>query len=268
MMKQQMATAAEAPVEHREDLSQEAVVEESAEPEPIAKCEKIAAEQSDEQLPEENEVIDVTEKGATSEEVLSTPKPTEEEEPFESLRQFPIDFNVPITSEIELEPLEPVLPTHNEPVLPPDFVDPIITELAEPLIPGAELIEPDLLEPEELVPVEETTFNSLIPDVLENVGGVSNANYEPFPPSKTIEQVVAIKNPVQVVSSVEDYDDVDDVDYYQHELHDTVLPGLTQRPVEYIKPPGLASDKKEHWGGYTTWWTKLGNRIARVYNYE
>lgn len=48
----------------------------------------------------------------------------------------------------------------------------------------------------------------------------------------------------------------------------TSVPGLTQKPVEYIRPPGIAAEAKEHWNGYTTWWTKLGNRVAKLYNYE
>jgi hypothetical protein len=47
-----------------------------------------------------------------------------------------------------------------------------------------------------------------------------------------------------------------------------VLPGLTQRPVEYLKPPGLAEEVEDHWNGYSAWWTKLGNRIAKIYRYE
>lgn len=48
----------------------------------------------------------------------------------------------------------------------------------------------------------------------------------------------------------------------------SVLPGLTQKPVKYIKPPGIAADPKHEWNGYSTWWTKLGNRVAKNYNYE
>jgi hypothetical protein len=48
----------------------------------------------------------------------------------------------------------------------------------------------------------------------------------------------------------------------------SVLPGLTQRPVKYLKPPGIASDPKEHYGGYSTWWTKVGSRVAKNYNFE
>jgi hypothetical protein len=47
-----------------------------------------------------------------------------------------------------------------------------------------------------------------------------------------------------------------------------VLPGLTQRPIQYLKPPGLAEAEQSNWNGYSTWWTKLGNKVARVYNYE
>lgn len=47
-----------------------------------------------------------------------------------------------------------------------------------------------------------------------------------------------------------------------------ILPGLTQRPVEYLKPPGLAEEVEDHWNGYSAWWTKLGNRIAKIYRYE
>jgi hypothetical protein len=48
----------------------------------------------------------------------------------------------------------------------------------------------------------------------------------------------------------------------------SVLPGLTQRPVKYLKPPGIATDPKEHYGGYSTWWTKVGSRVAKNYNFE
>lgn len=47
-----------------------------------------------------------------------------------------------------------------------------------------------------------------------------------------------------------------------------VVPGLTQKPVEYIKPPGIAEKEARNWNGYSTWWTKLGNRVAKLYNYE
>lgn len=44
---------------------------------------------------------------------------------------------------------------------------------------------------------------------------------------------------------------------YQHPAVETstsrILPGLTQRPVKYIKPPGLAEDPQEHWNGYSAW---------------
>lgn len=46
------------------------------------------------------------------------------------------------------------------------------------------------------------------------------------------------------------------------------VPGLTQKPVEYIKPPGIAEKDVRNWNGYSTWWTKLGNRVAKLYNYE
>lgn len=48
----------------------------------------------------------------------------------------------------------------------------------------------------------------------------------------------------------------------------SILPGLTQKPIEYIRPPGIAAESKENWGGYSTWWTKLGYRVAKQYNYE
>ena len=47
-----------------------------------------------------------------------------------------------------------------------------------------------------------------------------------------------------------------------------VLPGLTQRPIQYLKPPGLAEAEQSNWNGYSTWWTKLGNKVARVYDYQ
>lgn len=48
----------------------------------------------------------------------------------------------------------------------------------------------------------------------------------------------------------------------------STLPGLTQRPVKYLKPPGIAADPKESTGGYSTWWTKIGSRVSKHYNYE
>lgn len=48
----------------------------------------------------------------------------------------------------------------------------------------------------------------------------------------------------------------------------STLPGLTQRPVKYLKPPGIAADPKESSGGYSTWWTKIGSRVSKHYNYE
>uniref|UniRef100_A0A0P6GM25 Uncharacterized protein n=1 Tax=Daphnia magna TaxID=35525 RepID=A0A0P6GM25_9CRUS len=48
----------------------------------------------------------------------------------------------------------------------------------------------------------------------------------------------------------------------------SVLPGLTQMPIGDIRPLETAAESKEHWNGYSTWWTKLGYRVAKHYNYE
>ncbi|KAI9559040.1 hypothetical protein GHT06_015829 [Daphnia sinensis] len=47
----------------------------------------------------------------------------------------------------------------------------------------------------------------------------------------------------------------------------SILPGLTQKPIGDIRPE-TAAESKEHWNGYSTWWTKLGYRVAKQYNYE
>ncbi|XP_057369500.1 adhesive plaque matrix protein-like isoform X2 [Daphnia carinata] len=48
----------------------------------------------------------------------------------------------------------------------------------------------------------------------------------------------------------------------------SILPGLTQKPIGDIRPSETAAESKEHWNGYSTWWTKLGYRVAKHYNYE
>lgn len=246
LMKQQMLVA-----EHREIDEDEPLVNEVIDPETVTesiiKCDQVPAWHEQEQ-----EIEDVTEKSTVlldKQEVdLSTPKPTDGISLEEVLPEIPIDFTVPILA----TPAEPTIIIPEEPILP-DVPDVILEEFI-PAIPDVNIDE-----------IIET-----VPDVVIDEGGVSNANFESFPPSKEIvedgkkdELVAPISKPVKTVASVEDYEE--DGDYYQH---DSILPGLTQRPVEYIKPPGLATDKQEHWGGYTNWWTKLGNRIARVYNYE
>jgi len=255
-MKQQMLAA-----EHREIDDDEPSINEAADPEPVTepiiKCEKISGSNNEkDRINEvEQEIEEVTERAAIpldqQEDDLSTPKSTEEIAiaSLEDESEIPIDFTAPFL----ITPAEPTLVTPEEPLLP-DSPDVILEEFI-PAIPDVNIDE----------------INPTVPDVILEEGGVSNANFESFPPSKEItvqeeekeELGVPISKPVKVIASVEDYED--NGDYYEH---DAILPGLTQRPVEYIKPPGLASDKQEHWGGYTTWWTKLGNRIARVYNYE
>ena len=95
----------------------------------------------------------------------------------------------------------------------------------------------------------------------------------PIQPEKAMDEVVDV--------SVESEELVEPVQYHFKELKKTKkhppppaisvvshLPGLTQKPVKYIHPPGIAAESKEEWNGYSTWWTKLGSKVAKHYNYE
>lgn len=160
-----------------------------------------------------------------------------------------------VPSEVaEVEPVSELVAEHREEIpisFDYDSELPSVTEPPQDSVDIAELPSTD----EELVEEVISQQQDEIQDVQEPETGVSAAD---FTSVNTEEQQQVDQAHIPEA-------------YYpppSTESSSRVLPGLTQRPVEYIKPPGLADEDDEHWNGYSTWWTKLGNRIAKIYRYE
>ena len=130
------------------------------------------------------------------------------------------------------------------------LTEPQLVAIEVPQDPGTE-ISVEFDHEQQQLPAEHREESE--PDDEEVQSGVSTADFSPLS---------AGYNP-----------EVKETSSYQSEVETStagsrILPGLTQAPVKYIKPPGLAEDPEKHWNGYSVWWTKLGNRIAKLYNYE
>lgn len=185
------------------------------------------------------------------------------------------DENLPLPVEPETEPVK----VHESQADVDDVVVPISPENDEP-ISVDEIV---------LAQIEEELKDSLVP-----VTGDENQN---VPQSELIDETPIVGEIIVVKEvPIEQEEGPVDVDSFIKETEEhkftsqltfpppakvsykkkypaitespSVLPGLTQKPVKYIKPPGIAIDPKHEWNGYSTWWTKLGNRVAKIYNYE
>ena len=140
------------------------------------------------------------------------------------------------------------------------------SDVAEEPVVGEIIIVKEVEIPAELV--EERDEAAVAP-----VGGVANVNLITEEEEQEVVEPPAIAEEAFITHENENEQDASPPVHYKKKkpgIIDTipVLPGLTQRPVKYLRPPGIATDPQEHWNGYSTWWTKLGNRVAKIYNYE